>query len=104
MAATRTSPPDQIFEARSLTRLCDEQRRQASKIVGRGAIGRRREHLDRHMVGAGFVMPPHLARDLLFVAPGDERIEGPVTAWRGPLIFGPSETAPVLAGVVSRPG
>src|ERR1700730_15744794 len=102
LAATRTSPPDQIFEARSLTRLRDEQRRQASKIVGRSAIGRRRQHLDRNMVGAGFVVPPRLARDLLFVAPGDQRIERSITARRGQLIFGPSEADQVLAVVLQR--
>src|SRR5207245_2406437 len=84
------------FEARSLARLSDEQRRQASKIVKRSTLGRRRQHLDGDVIGPAVVMPVHLAGDLLLIAPGDHGIEGPVGAWRRQVVLGPPEPDQVL--------
>src|SRR5205807_3429486 len=88
------------FEARSLTRLGNEEGRQASKLVGWRPFGGRRDDVDRHMVGAGLVVPLHLAGDLVFVAPGHQRIEGAVTAWRRQLVLWPPEAHQVLAIVL----
>jgi len=52
--------------------------RQSSEIIKRRAIGRRREDLNRHVIGAGVVVEPHLARDRGVLTPGDNRIEDPV--------------------------
>ena len=52
--------------------------RQSSEIIKRRAIGRRREDLNRHVIGAGVVVEPHLGRDRAILAPGDNRIEDTV--------------------------
>src|SRR2546422_11517026 len=49
--------------------------RQSSEIIKRRAIGRRRKDLNRHVIGAGAVVEPHLARNRAILAPGDNRIE-----------------------------
>src|SRR5438034_574028 len=53
-----------------------------------------------HVIGAGVVVQPHLARDRVILAPGDNGIEDAIAARGLELVFRPAQTHQVPAVVL----